>query len=354
MASFGLTQKWCPWATRTPAGRWPDAPFNSTASPKLLWHTTEGASASGAIRTYQANGYAPHFTIDPYSGELHQHYPIDSRSTTLADGEHSVNRQATIQVEIVGTCDRSASWAGAASRWYVGNWTDQAYRNLARLAHWIEQQCGVPRHSSVKWDDYPASITTVRLSWPAYAATSGHLGHMHAPWNSHGDPGRIDLPRLFAFMADLDPKPTSPLEEDLPMRRDPFYSTTSSVKSQPLNNGEWTRVAMSDSNVSLNSTKITPCLFAYDAALYLDGIPAGHQVQVRSYTCQAGEGDTHTGASPAREFIATEGQTLIGWSQVAQELEAGEYLRVEVLVYVDGAVVTKAQSKALYWKEAAA
>lgn len=155
-------------------------------------------------------------------------------------------------------------------------------------------------------------------------------------------------------------KPPTPTE-DKPMRRDPFYQATSdATKPQKLANGQWIVVKMSDDAYAMNSSTITPCIFQYDAHLYISGMTPGQQIQVRTFTSKAvgkhaitAPEEQRTGSSPIREFTATPGETFVGWSQVAQELNRGEYLRVEVCVFVDDATVSKAQSKALYWKESA-
>jgi GH25 family lysozyme M1 (1,4-beta-N-acetylmuramidase) len=154
------------------------------------------------------------------------------------------------------------------------------------------------------------------------------------------------------------PDPTPATETAVPRLRDPHHITTpATIKPQKLDNGKWTPVKMGEGFALNPNLGVTPCLFQYDAWLYLKGLTPGKQVQVRTWTSKAAgthavtdvEG-TFTGRSGVHEAIATDGITAVHWSGTSQMLKRGEYLRVEVLVFQDGVTVTKAQSTAHYWK----
>lgn len=142
---------------------------------KLVWHTTEGFG----LPNYA--GSAPHFTLNPRTGELWQHMPIDRVAKALAHpaGTVETNRAHAVQVELIGFAKDT------------GGWSDEAYARIASLARWIEHNGGVARRAGVKFT-VPAS----RLSPSAWLSYSGHIGHAHVPSNDHWDPGRFRIDKV--------------------------------------------------------------------------------------------------------------------------------------------------------------
>jgi hypothetical protein len=138
---------------------------------KIVWHTTEGATASGALGAYKASGAYPHYTLAE-DGTAWQHLPHSQYATAL---QHvfgpETNRANAIQVEIVG-------FAGSS-----GNWSDGRYEQIAALARHIEKSFNVRRDAKVSFDN-PS-----RLSPDGFVSYQGHCGHAHVPGNSHYDPG---------------------------------------------------------------------------------------------------------------------------------------------------------------------
>lgn len=187
---------------------------------KVLWHTTESAGWP-AYPTF-----APHLTVDPVLRQIRQHMPLNRSASTLADPSSTAvleNRDNVVQIEIVGYCDP----ARASSSKHISKWGDAEYQFLAGVAAWFWREWGVPLTSTVRWVSYPASYgvgASQRLSGPAYDAYRGHLGHQHAPGNSHGDPGNIDIVRLLRFAREItggtgptpDPKPAPPSGRPVP------------------------------------------------------------------------------------------------------------------------------------------
>lgn len=163
---------WHPNAKRVP--HQDSGPFVN-GKPKLVWHTTEGRS----LPNY--GGSAPHFTLDPKTGDLWQHIPIDRAARALAHppGTPETNRARAIQVELIG-------FAGTTQ-----DWSEQEYARIASLARWIERNAGVPRRSTVNF-----TVPADRLSGQAFVDYSGHIGHAHVPGNDHWDPGRFRIDRV--------------------------------------------------------------------------------------------------------------------------------------------------------------
>lgn len=162
-----------PGAHWTPIAGVPSLTFTGGGK-KLVFHTTEGSSADGAIATYRQTKSVPHFTIQVkgLKRTLHQHIDINRAATALQHTfKPETNRANAIQVEIVGFASKSGSWSRAT------------YFYLYWLARWVRKHYGVPLTSTVSWSK------PVRLTAPAFVKYAGQCGHVHVPGNSHTDPG---------------------------------------------------------------------------------------------------------------------------------------------------------------------
>jgi hypothetical protein len=161
---------WHPRAARAPHI---DSGSFAGGGRKIVWHTTEGSS----LPNY--GGSAPHFTLNPQTGQLWQHIPLNRAARALAHPSGpETNRANAIQVELIGFAKDT------------GNWSAGAYANIAELARWIEAAFGVPRRTGVQF-----TVPATRLSGNSFFGYAGHIGHAHVPGNDHWDPGkfRIDL-----------------------------------------------------------------------------------------------------------------------------------------------------------------
>jgi hypothetical protein len=164
----------CPFATWKPitggVGAFSSGPF------KIVHHTTEGSSASGAIGAYRANKSDPHFTVD--STTIYQHIDTISAARALANppGGVQTNRDSAIQIEVVGFAGRPKNIA--------------TLKNVAKLCRWIEANHGVPKV-------WPNGFPRVGSRDPGghnrnasnWERKGGHYGHSQVPENDHWDPG---------------------------------------------------------------------------------------------------------------------------------------------------------------------
>jgi hypothetical protein len=148
--------------------------------PRLVWHTTQGTGWPD----YKGGTEAPHFTINPKTGELRQHMSVLVAARALR-GEDvagiATNRAHAIQVEIIGFAGDSDTWP------------ESYYENLRELAAWIEVNCGVRSTCSVTFTNeaHPMSHT----KWEDY---EGHCGHQHVPGQDHFDPGEFRIEEVLA------------------------------------------------------------------------------------------------------------------------------------------------------------
>jgi hypothetical protein len=115
-------------------------------------------------------------TINPATGETRQHIPANRACRALRNesGGVQTNRWRVFQIEMLGFANEV-----------------RFHPVMSEVARWAHDRLGVPLREGVSWRSYPSSYgqTSVRLSGAEWNDYAGHLGHMHAPENDHGDPG---------------------------------------------------------------------------------------------------------------------------------------------------------------------
>jgi endonuclease G len=160
---------------------------------KIVHHTTEGSSASGAFAAFRANRSDPHFTLDETKVYQHIDTNVAARALRNPSGGVQTNRDSAIQIEVVGFAHRPKSKA--------------TLRNLARLCRWIEITHGVPkvwpngRPKPAKNGRDPGGHNRDARTWDI---KGGHYGHSNVPENTHWDPAYTDdeVDFLMRFSAD--------------------------------------------------------------------------------------------------------------------------------------------------------
>lgn len=184
-------------------------------------HTTEGPT----LYDYNSGAVAPTVTGVPDMARRkivwHQHFDVDESARALvhAAGQPATNTANVFQIELVGTCDPDN-----ATTWDLGRTTlragvdyvywpaapDWALAELAWLMRWLSDNHGIPLTSGLTWEAYPASSGAgngVRMSIAQWQRFTGWCGHQHVPENDHGDPGSLDIARVFAFAKGGAPAP---------------------------------------------------------------------------------------------------------------------------------------------------
>lgn len=193
---------WLDGFDRTVVGQ-DSGPF-VTAPERLVLHTTEGASAAGAIAAFRSTGSWPHFTVDLGRQIRYQHIPVNlgARALMNTPGGVETNREDAIQVEMVGFASQTQDWTDDALRWGAAN-----------VFVPILAACGIGTSHPVfvGADQSPASVhAKQRMTFDQWDAFGGICGHQHVPENDHWDPGAFPIDRLLTFLA---PAPTpSPTE----------------------------------------------------------------------------------------------------------------------------------------------
>lgn len=156
---------------------------------RIVLHTTEGSSASGAIGAYRSANSWPHFTVDRNSSfTVYQHNPIDlaSRALRNAAGGVETNRGGAIQIEVVGFASEAGIWPSGQRA---------ALKNLMR---WIEAEHGVKQYGPAFGGSEQFGLNNPLQFTPEYwKSFNGTCGHQHVPENDHWDPGALNVSTLF-------------------------------------------------------------------------------------------------------------------------------------------------------------
>lgn len=165
-------------------------PYDETGHPKVVLHTTEGSSLSGAEAAFAA--YPPHLGYDPIIRTKHQYVRLDRHSYALRGDES--DDEFAVQVEIVGFASQTHQWS------------DQIYRNIANdIIKPLTVAIGVPQqHLRFYRQDegivLASATSPIRLSNTAFRSFSGWLGHQHIPApDVHWDPGGFLIDKALEY-----------------------------------------------------------------------------------------------------------------------------------------------------------
>lgn len=154
---------------------------------ELGWFTDGGA------------GVAPHLLWEPFTGQIAQFFPADSRSLSLAnDGAVRTNRTGkyNIQIEIVFTEGEVVNGKRYDSV------AETPLNGLDRIMDWL-RSLGI----ADTWPGgKPTSFSRDTVSAETWAGEGGHYGHNQVRGNNHVDPG--PMPDIFRFGNANPPKPT--------------------------------------------------------------------------------------------------------------------------------------------------
>lgn len=172
---------------------------------RAVWHITSNSkdwTFANELGWFTGGGVsvAPHLLWDPFSGEITQFFPADSRSLSLQnDGSVRTNRTGRycIQIECVFTQGETVS-----GKTY-NTVADTPYKGLDSIVAWL-RSLGIP-------DGWPAGAPTgfhrQDVSLDFWLNHGGHYGHNMVPGNSHVDPGPMPA-GMFASPTPA-PQPTS-------------------------------------------------------------------------------------------------------------------------------------------------
>lgn len=218
-----MVDLWMPGAAKHPVG---NTGAMEGGPARVVWHTTSNTSDHVFANelgwfTGGGVGVAPHLLWDPFTGEIAQLFPADSRSLSLQnDGTVRTNRTGKycIQIEIVFT-------AGETVNGKVYNTVAETpCKNLDKIMSWLDS-LGIAQ----KWPaGAPTGLHRQDVTLDFWLNNGGHYGHCHVPGNSHVDPGV--MPNL--FVAPPAPAPTAYVPPAFPKGLAPNKSVPSAKKLQ--------------------------------------------------------------------------------------------------------------------------
>ena len=176
---------------------------------ELGWFTGGGASV------------APHLLWDPFTGQIAQFFPADSRSLSLQnDGDVRTNRTGkyNIQIEIVFTENEVVNGKKYATV------KDTPCKNLNIIVAWLRSLGIVDAWPGGS----PKGFVRETVSEMVWHLRGGHYGHNQVPGNSHVDPG--PMPDLFGSASS--PGKPSPIYAPFPGDKYFFYGRTSKLVTE--------------------------------------------------------------------------------------------------------------------------
>ncbi|WP_203635197.1 hypothetical protein [Streptomyces sp. SID10815] len=175
---------WMPGAERRPVG---NTDVMNGGPARATWHATSNTNDwsyknESAYFAAGGAGMAPHLIVDPFTGQICQYFPADSRALALknADGERT-NRTGkyNIQIEVVFTPGETVN-----GRRYA-NIADTPCKGIPEILAWL-RSLGIPD----AWPGgAPRAWARQTVSLDTWRSQAGHYGHCHVPGNDHIDPG---------------------------------------------------------------------------------------------------------------------------------------------------------------------
>ena len=196
-----MVDLWMPGAARHSVGN--TGAMNGGPA-RAVWHITSNEhdwTFKNELGWFAGGGadVAPHLLWDPFTGEITQFFPADSRSLSLQNaGNVKTNRTGKycIQIETVFTQGETVGGKKYATV------RDTPCKNLDKIMTWL-RSLGIP-------DTWPGGAPTAfardTVSLDIWLNHGGHYGHHQIPGNSHVDPG--PMPDLFAS-APIPSKPST-------------------------------------------------------------------------------------------------------------------------------------------------
>ncbi|MFF2383781.1 peptidoglycan-binding protein [Streptomyces sp. NPDC058108] len=198
-----MVDLWMPGAARHSLG---NTGVMNGGPARAVWHITSNAkdwTFANELGWFTGGGadVAPHLLYDPFTGQIAQFFPADSRSLSLQnDGAVKTNRTGRycIQIEIVFTAGETVNGKKYATV------RDTPCKNLNQIMAWL-RSLGV---ADVWPGGAPTGFVRDTVSAAMWQDDGGHYGHHQVRGNSHVDPG--PMPDLFATAPAKPPTPAKP------------------------------------------------------------------------------------------------------------------------------------------------
>jgi len=143
-------------------------------------------------------GVAPHLLADPFSTNVAQFFPADSRALALKNaGDVRTNRTGKYNIQIEWVFTEGQVVNGKK----YNSLAETPMASLPKVMAWL-RSLGVV-------DVWPGGVPTgfkrATVSLDTWLTKGGHYGHCHVPGNDHVDPGK--MPNLFGTVTPPKPSP---------------------------------------------------------------------------------------------------------------------------------------------------
>jgi hypothetical protein len=322
-----MVDLWMPGADRHAVGN--TGAMNGGPA-RAVWHITSNSrdwTFKNELGWFTGGGkdVAPHLLWDPFTGEIAQFFPANSRSLSLQNaGSVKTNRTGTycIQIETVFTEGETVNGQRYNSV------RETPCKNLDKIMAWL-RSLGI----ADTWPGgAPAAFARDTVSMDTWTTRGGHFGHNQVPGNSHVDPG--PMPNLFTTL-------DAPQEDDVPNTLG-LYSTI----DRPLVPGKWTTLTIDKTDLLTGAT-------AYNATVMLTitSAPASGTFQGRFYHLRPDGSRWDAGIV---ERPATAGSSFVDFPHMGS-IDDAEKLRFEIAYFPEGddtksCTITTARVRGLYWK----
>lgn len=219
-----MTDLWMPGAEKHPIG---NTGAMEGGPSRATWHITSNAkdwTFKNELGWFTGGGkdVAPHLLWDPFTGQVAQFFPADSRSLSLQNaGSVRTNRTGkyNIQIEIVFTEGETVNGKVYHSV------KETPCKGLDAIVAWLRSLGIVDAWPGGVPTSFARDTVSVDATW---LDRGGHYGHNQVPGNSHVDPG--PMPDLFKVKTSA-PKPT-PVYAPFPGDKYFFYGRTSKLVTE--------------------------------------------------------------------------------------------------------------------------
>ncbi len=196
-----MVDLWMPGAARHPIGDegamegGPSRATHHTTSNPTNWDYSDHVgyfSGGGA-------GVAPHLLADPFTGEVAQFLPADSRALALRNaGDVRTNRTGKYNIQIEWVFTKGETVDGKT----YDSLEETPMKPLPEIMEWLRSLGIVDRWPGGK----PVAWARDTVSLSDWIGLGGHYGHNQVPGNDHVDPG--PMPDIFRAGGKPAPKPT--------------------------------------------------------------------------------------------------------------------------------------------------
>src|SRR5438094_2669757 len=221
-----MTDLWMPGAAKHAVG---NTGAMDGGPARATWHITSNSNDhtfANELGWFSGGGadVAPHLLWDPFTGQIAQFFPADSRSLSLKnDGAVRTNRTGkyNIQIETVFTEGETVD-----SKVYH-TVAETPRKGLDSIVAWL-RSLGIP---DVWPGGEPSGFVRETVSEATWQGKGGHYGHNQIPGNDHVDPGPMG--NIFGSAPAPKPVPApSPVYAPFPGDKYFFYGRTSKLVTE--------------------------------------------------------------------------------------------------------------------------